>query len=241
MTHLVHLLMALIMIHFILRQSMLPVLVNIATAALTGLSLILLQPVITGQSKTHLEWLLTNPDTLTTLTLLVVFECIVVLAWCFANPSQAGKKAVFARFVKWFPGVTALPVIWYFLAMAIFEMPGVSFQNITLIMAAAVFGILTALPALIRSFLPATELRQELLFMLTIVLMLLSAIAPVQGTPVFSTTQDPQIISLLVFSGITAALFGAGVILSRLKKRPDPFARKRMPFGQKSVVGKKAA
>ncbi|HAJ98411.1 MAG TPA: hypothetical protein DCM62_00140 [Bacteroidales bacterium] len=241
MTHLVHLLMALIVIHFVFRQSMQRLGVNLACAVIAGLSLVLLQPAITAQSKTQLEGFLTNPEVLSTLTILVILECVLVAAWCFAKQSKSGKKPAVAKILEWFPGVMAWPVLWYFLARAIFEFPGASFQNIALIVAAGVFIILATVPTLIRNILPENDLRKELLFMLSMLLIMLSAIAPVQGTPIFSTTQNPQLLSLLTFVTFASLLFGGGILLNKIKTRRHTFGDKRLTIRQKAISERKAA
>lgn len=193
---------------FLLRHSFNNIWGNLIVASLSAISMIAVQPVLLDTSKADISAMLSNHEALTGISLLISLEMALLVFWCFLGFAKSQSRL--AKILKWHPCLFILPIIWYVQAQAIFFFPGIEFRLIAFISAAFALIILTAGPYMLRLLIPESDIRKELLFIISIIALLLTSIAPAQGTPLFPQTLNPEwggLLTLLALSAILA-LFG---------------------------------
>ena len=217
MEPLIHLVMIMLVVVFLLRHSFNNIWANLIVASLSAISMIAVQPVLLNTSKTDISAILSNHEVLTNISLLISLEMALLVFWCFLGFAKSQSRL--AKILKWYPCFFILPILWYAQAQAIFFSPGIEFRQIAYISAAFALTILTAGPYLLRLLIPESEIRKELLFIISIIALLLTSIAPAQGTPLFPQTLEPGWVSLLTLVAVSAILAIIGYLCKRFDIR----------------------
>lgn len=213
MEHLIHLVMALLLLLSVLRHSFSHFVTNLVIASLSALSLMAMQPVLLNLPKSQVNALLQGYETMTNMALLVSIELILFMAWCFS----AFKKIRYVKFLKIFPGFMIFPAMWYLQAQSFYYFAGVKFELLTYGMALLAFVIIALAPRLVKWMIPEPELRRELIFITALLTLFLAAIAPAQDTPLFRHPQSPEWHSLLTLLAMALVLGSIGFILKKCK------------------------
>ena len=117
----------------------------------------------------------------------------------------------------WIPGLMIFPVLSAALTELIFSLPGVDFS---LVGWSAGLGLLVALPALargLRALLPETDLRLEVMFLVSLIILLLGIVATVNGRTAATGTNRVEWTALLAVICLLAGCAAAGFMLRKYK------------------------
>lgn len=184
---LVTVLMILVALSFILKQSFgktwTVIAISATAAVFTGLS----WPLAIEQSKSQISTWLADPALMLDTAVVLSVEIIIQISFCImaVNLSAEGQmpkwKIVLYRILRWFPGVLIFPVLFSALVYAIFSFPGVDFRLTAWIMAAATVFLIPCGAWLFRKAVPEKDLRLELLFILNILTALFGIVGTVNG------------------------------------------------------------
>ncbi len=180
-------LMLLIALVFILKQSFgkpWTILIAASAAALfTGL----MWPLAIEQSKSRISVWLSDSSLMLDAAVVLSVEIVLQMAFCImaADLSNEGQmprwKITVYRILRWFPGVLIFPVLFSTLVYVIFAFPGNDFKLTAWILAALVFILIPAGAWAFRRAVLEKELRLELLFILNALTAIFGVIATVNG------------------------------------------------------------
>ena len=213
-------LMILIAMSFILKQSFSKPYAVLAAAAVLALFTGLMWPLAIEQSKSRIsEWL---ADTSLMLDVAVVLsvEVLLQIAFCItaANISTDGElpkwKILTYKALRWFPGVLIFPVLFSALVYSVFALPGNDFRLTAWVLAGIVLCVVPLGAWMFRKAVPEKDLRLELLFILNALIAIFGIIATVNGQTVAAGTTD---VDWKAFGGvviITLAGAAAGLLWS---------------------------
>ena len=170
MYSLVIILMVLVCINFILKQSWhkwWSVLAHAAAAALfTGL----MWPAAVRQSRSQIDAWLSDPGLMLDTSVVITIEVILQISFCLlsVNLMNSGKlkpSVIWSyRVLRWFPGILIFGVLFSFLVCLIFAFPGMPFTLVAWSAAAVVFAVTAGGAWLIRLVFPDRESRLEIFF-----------------------------------------------------------------------------
>lgn len=229
--------MILLVLASILRQSFSNFVANLVIASLVALTPLAMQPFLLDIPKSQIFSILDDFDKMTNMAILICLEMTIFVAWCFSG----FKNFKYSNVLKFFPGITFVPVIWYLQAQSFYYFPGVKFEQITYGIAIATFAIILLAPLAVRYIIPERELRRELVFIIALVAILLAAVAPAQATPVFRNPQNPQWLSLLALLSVVILLSTTGYLIKRLNINPVARVGKLLRLSQRQAKHRKVA
>ena len=222
---LVIILMVLVCINFVLKQSWhkwQSVLAHAAAAAMfTGL----MWPVAVRQSRSQIDVWLSSPDLMLDTSVIITIEVIIQISFCMlsVNIMNSGKlkpAAVWSyRVLRWFPGIMIFGVLFSILVYLIFAFPGVSFPLVAWSAAAAVFAAVSGGAWLMRLFFPDKESRLEMLFLTNALTGIVAVIATVNGQTAVTGVGEMDWPSLAGVLGLVTA----GVLAGSFSKTARPF------------------
>ena len=180
-------LMILIALGFLLKQSFgkpaTVIAVAVAAAVFTGMS----WPLAIGQSKSQISTWLADSALMLDVAVVMSVEIILQMAFCImaVNISSEGWlprwKIIMYRILRWFPGVLFFPVLFSALTYLIFALPGNDFKTVAWIMAAGVLVVIPVGAWIFRKAIPEKDLRLELYFILNALMAIFGIIATVNG------------------------------------------------------------
>ena len=224
---LVIILMVLVCINFILKQSWhkwWSVLAHATAAALfTGL----MWPAAVRQSRSRIDAWLSNPDLMLDTSVVITLEVILQISFCLLsvhlmNSGKSGKAAVRGyRVLRWFPGVLVFGVLYSFLVYLIFAFPGVSFPVVAWSAAAAVFAVVAGGAWLMRRLFPDKESRLEMFFLTNALTGIVAVIATVNGQTAVAGVSD---VDWRALAGVLG-LVSAGVLAGSFVRTARPFRK----------------
>lgn len=180
-------LMLLIALVFVLKQSFGKPWTVLAAAAAAALFTGLMWPLAIGQSKSRISAWLADSALMLDAAVVLSVEIVLQMAFCMmaAGLSAEGRmprwKIVVYRILRWFPGVLIFPVLFSALVYVIFAFPGNDFKLTAWILAALVFILIPAGAWAFRKAIPEKELRLELLFILNALTAIFGVMATVNG------------------------------------------------------------
>ena len=168
----------------------------VAVAAVCALFVGLSWPMAIEQSRNKIaEWLQDQPlmlDVSVVLTIEVLWQmafCLLAAGLLYVR--RVRRRTLWAyRVLRFFPGVLVFAVLFYGLIQAIYAFPGVDFARVAWTMAAIVFVALPLGAWGLRFLVPEKDLRLEILFLLSSLVMTLGVVATVNGTTSFGGS-DP--------------------------------------------------
>ncbi len=219
MSQLIQMLMVVIALGFVVKQSLGNKWQWLAGALLNGSLIWILKPFALQQSKTAMESLLSNPEIMTNLSLFVIVDCSILMTYCFKNAGEilnnikAGdwNKNIWRNFLKIYPGFLVVPMLYFALSHAFFLTPGVSFTTVTWVVTVVVVLLSGFAPYLTKIVLPNNDIRRELLVIICIIIACIGIVGTVNGTTVYKNMNKIDWGSLLwvSISGIVVAGMGA--------------------------------
>ncbi len=166
------LLMIVIMLMFVMKQTFNIAWVSFAIAALCAVSVVVFFPYAASMSKSQLTQWLGNQSLLLDAAVIICVESALVMLFCIRSISF--PMSWLTRVLQWLPGVMIIPVLLYVEASLMFTLTGMSFSLIAWILALAVLIVLPLLSLALRRLIPEHELRLELLFLLALLSAFLS-------------------------------------------------------------------
>ena len=168
----------------------------VVVAAVGALFVGLSWPIAIEQSRNKIaEWLQDQPlmlDVSVVLTLEVLWQmAFCLLAGKLLYAGKVRRRTLWTyRVLRFFPSILFFAVLFYGLIQAIYAFPGVDFAKVAWTMAAVVLVSLPLGALGLRSLVPEKDLRLEILFLLSSLVMTLGVVATVNGTTSFSGS-DP--------------------------------------------------
>lgn len=183
----VFILMVLVCVNFMLKQTWRKVYSVAASAAVCALFTGLMWPWAIEQSRTQIADWLSDPALMLDTSVILTLEVVLQMAFCLLSvhvqtSGKLRKRTVWCyRALRWFPGILIFAVLFSGLVAAIFAFPGVSFRLVAWSTAAGVLVLIPAGTWLLRWLLPEREVRLELLFLSNALIAILGIIATVNG------------------------------------------------------------
>jgi len=175
------------------------------------------------QSRNEIRvWLADQPlmlDVSVVLTLEVFWQiayCMLSARMLYGEPMRRRTIWLY-RVLRFFPGVLIFPVLFYLLIQVIYALPGYEFSTIAWSLALVVGVFFPAGAWGLRWLLPEKNLRLEVLFLLSSLILILGIVATVNGTTTFHGSDPVEWLALAAFGIISllCALMG----LLRFNKR----------------------
>lgn len=171
-------------------------------------------------SKTKLEAFLNDTVVLQDMAVWITAESAICFGFCLValrNLYGTVKKRKWLA-LYWYPGLLLFPVLFYLLTQLIFSMPGIAFDKIARILAAAVFLLIPAGSWLLKKLFPEPELKLEIHFLLSFFICIIGLLCTVNGNTTYMPVSQQTNYEEL---GMTFVLFlvftGGGLIFARLK------------------------
>ena len=175
-----------------------------------------------SQSGLQVLTLLGNADEMLNVAVLLNVEVVVHLTFCILSAHQNRltllQNIVF-QIVRFVPGVFAFLSL---IALEVYTMvsnPGIDFQTIAWLMAVAILFITPIATLSLRYFFPEYELRLEMIFHISIMMMLLGVIATVNGRTAAVATANTDVVSSLSVAALLMLGIAAGVLNFYIKKK----------------------
>jgi len=211
MQQILYVIMFFIMLSFIIKLSFRPVGVIIVTGLLVGAFLLAVGRYAPLQSKTQLADLLSNPSLMLDISVWISVESLLGMAFCFIMLQNiTGNPWKYERWLKYYPGLLILPVLFYLLTQITFAFPGAEFAVISGTFAVfAAMGII-GLTLFILWVIPERSIRLEILFINWIFILILGIVSTVNGRPSIQGTHETHLPALLTLAVIFAAFFLLG-------------------------------
>lgn len=183
-------------------------------------SVVVMYPYAILQSKTQIADYLQNIGALQNMAILVTAESAIGFGFCVAylRGVYGKKKPWWRQLLWWYPGLLLFPVLFYVLTEFIFLMTGVSFTTTTYVIAATVLVLLPLIAKVMAWFVPESDLRIELHFLISLFICILGLLSTVNGQTVYTPQEEPinwnaVLLSLVLF----AVLFTLGFAWNRIK------------------------
>ena len=187
MTTVVLILMILVCFNFLLKQTFVPRNVLAITTLVLGIFAALMWQVAIEQSKTQIIDWLHDTSLMRNIAAILSIDVVVQLTFCIFTVRSAGSRSntlrsrIIAKGLLFYPGFIIFPVVFALLVQLIFLTPGVSF---TLVSTSLGVVILFAVPLgrmALRTILPESDLRLEILFLSNVLVALVGILATVNG------------------------------------------------------------
>ncbi|GAB6012764.1 hypothetical protein [Viscerimonas tarda] len=173
------------------------------------------------QSKTQLTDFLYNTKIMQDGAVLITIEAALCFAFCFAElraMSGIKKENRWKPLLYWYPGLLALPVLFYLQTQLIFGMPGTDFTALSYMLALAVFIALPLLSRFFKWLCPEKELRLEIYFLVNLFVCIVGLITTVNGTTTYATVKEPVNVKAVLLSlGMFAVFFMTGMLGHKYK------------------------
>lgn len=178
--------MLLVVVMFLLKLTFHHPIGVMALCALAAIFSVMTVGYATEQSKTQIASWLSQPDLMLDTSVWLTIDVALLIAFCVLEGRRltgglTRKEKIWHAFTLWFPGILIFPVLFSFLVEVIFAMPGTDFNMIGWMMAAGVMILFPLLALGLRHLLPETDLRLELIFLLSLLTAALGIIATVNG------------------------------------------------------------
>lgn len=173
------------------------------------------------QSSTEIAAWLANTDLVRDISVLLNIDVLLAMAFCLlaADVKVAGRIGRKARwlyaFLRFFPGIMIVPMMFGILVETIFAFPGEDFSLIAWSLGAVFFIAIPLLTYLVKRLLPETFLRLELLFLCNILIALMGIVATVNGKTAVVGTDNTNL-KALGGTFLLVAIFGfVGMVWQR--------------------------
>lgn len=177
-----------------------------------------------GQSRTLIADRLSRPELMLDLSVWLTVDVALLICFCIlmarrmTGAEQGRKESAALSLTLWFPGLLIFPVLFALLVETVFAMPGTDFGVIGYGMAAGVLVILPALACLLELLLPESDIRLELLFLVSLLTAALGIVATVNGRTAATGNNSVEWDALAGVVGILLVGFVAGMIINRYKQ-----------------------
>ncbi len=215
--------MVLVYLQFCLKQTFLKPWQWIVATSVCTLFTGLIWPWSIEQSRNQIaEWLADQPlmlDTSVVLSLEALWQMsFCLLAGRLMYDGQVKRRTVWLyRVLRFFPGILILAVLYSAQVSLIYMLPGTAFGTVAWSMAIAVAVLLPSISWLLRWLLPERDLRLEVLFLSSALLLILGIVATVNGTTNFRGRDDVDWLALAADIALTLTCAAAGFLIWRYR------------------------
>ena len=157
------------------------------------------------QSRNEIQAWLANQPLMLDVSVVLTIEVFWQIAYCilsgkmlYGEPMRRRTIWIY-RILRFFPGILVFPVLFYALVQTIYAFPGVDFAIIAWTLA-GVIGIIMPTGAWgLRWLIPEKDLRLEVLFLLSTLILILGVVATVNGTTTFHGSDPIEWLALATF------------------------------------------
>lgn len=221
----------LVCFNFALKQTFLRLYLALGGLMLFAILVYLLWPYAILQSKTQIAQWVRTPAVMLNISVLITLDVVVHLFFCMRSASALGPPPLSKR-AEWilvalriYPGLMILPTAFAALTYTIFSLPGTGFTLVAGLFALG-FALLFALLQLLLRFLRLDrEMALELLFLTSVLEALLGVVVTVNGATAVQAVSSVDWLSSLSVLGIVLGGGLAGMLVRRIVKAKNRFAR----------------
>lgn len=177
-------------------------------------------PYAVEESPVRLNENLNDPAILQNLSALITLEAIAYTGFCFLALQEMfhGKGSRWYPVLKYYPGLLIFPVLYFLLVQAFFYFPGAEFMKVTIYVALTVIVIIPGLALLLRNFVKETDLRLEIHFLVSALVVVLGLISVNRGRIVYrSQAESMDWMALSRTLGLFLILAVFGYFLYRIR------------------------
>ena len=217
--------MILVCFNFLLKQTFSGWRSMAITTVILALFAAMMWHVAIEQSKTQIADWIENTELMRNISVILSLDAIIQLAFGIMAVQKSEHKEtkrsvkIFKKFLKHYPGLLIFPVTFGILIELIFMLPGTSFSLIAYLLAASILIIVPVGSRLLRTLLPESDLRLEILFLSNVLVAMIGVIATVNG----ETQNKPAgNVDFYALSGVVLLLMAgiiAGIGINALKQR----------------------
>lgn len=188
METLVLVIMTIVCLSFVLKQTFMKPWAVVLYAVLCAVFIGVMWDVAAEQSKAQIREWLGNPRLMLDTSAVMTVEVMIQTAYCIFSAHLMTTGGVrrrmlwIYRLLRFFPGLLVFPVLFHLEAVAMFTFTGMSFRMIAYSLAAVVAVAVFLCVMAVKWLLPEKDIRLEILFFLNVLLLLLGIIATVNGS-----------------------------------------------------------
>ena len=164
---------------------------------------------------------LADTDLVRDISVLLNMDVLMATAFCLlaADVEVAGcigrKARLLFAFLRFFPGIMIIPMMFGILVETIFAFPGEDFSLIAWTLGAVFCIAIPLLTYVVKRLLPETFLRLELLFLCNLLIALMGIVATVNGKTTVVGTDNTNLEALAGTVVLVAVLGIAGMVWQR--------------------------
>ncbi len=169
------------------------------------------------QSSTEIAGWLADTDLVRDISVLLNIDVLMATAFCLLSADvevagRIGRKArLLFAFLRFFPGIMIIPMMFGILVETIFAFPGADFSLIAWTLGAVFCIAIPLLTYVVKRLLPETFLRLELLFLCNLLIALMGIVATVNGKTTVVGTDNTNLEALAGTVVLVAVLGIAGM------------------------------
>lgn len=225
METLVLFMMILVCLSFVLKQTFHNVKEIMAAAVVLLFFVGMMWTFAAEQSKTQVAAWIADQQLMLDMAVLMSVDVALTMFFCVFHvdikTSEHVSKAKRTAYtvLKYFPGLLVFPVVFSFLVMLVFVLPGVSFQTVSWGLGAVVFLLVPTLTYGLKWLLPESAIRLEMLFLLNVVLGLAGIVGTVNGKTAVSGINDFDVRSLVSVVAIVVVGMAVGMAYYRWREQ----------------------
>lgn len=217
--------MILVCFNFLLKQTFSGWRSMAITTVILALFAAMMWHVAIEQSKTQIADWIENTELMRNISVILSLDAIIQLAFGIMAVQKSEQKEtkrsvkIFKKFLKHYPGLLIFPVTFGILIELIFMLPGTSFSLIAYLLAASILIIVPVGSRLLRTLLPESDLRLEILFLSNVLVAMIGVIATVNGE---TQNKPADNVDFYALSGVVLLLMAgivAGIGINALKQR----------------------
>lgn len=215
METLVLVIMTIVCLSFVLKQTFMKPWAVVLYAVLCAVFIGGMWDVAAEQSKAQIREWLGNPRLMLDTSAVMTVEVMIQTAYCILSAHLMTTGGVrrrmlwIYRLLRFFPGLLVFPVLFHLEAVAMFTFTGMSFRMIAYSLAAVVAVAVFLCVMAVKWLLPEKDIRLEILFFLNVLLLLLGIIATVNGSTAVAGVSS---VDWTALAGVLALIILFGVI-----------------------------
>ena len=218
-------LMILIVLGFILKQSFNKPYTVIVTAVILALFTGFSWPLAIEQSGSRISEWLSDSSLMLDVAVVMSVEILLQMTFCImsVNISAEGElpkwKIAVYKALRWFPGILIFPVLFSALVFAVFALPGNDFRVVSWSLAGVMLIAVSGGAWLFRKLVPEKDLRLELLFIFNALTALFGIVATVNGQTAVEGISEVDWTAFAGIAGIIAAGAAIGLLYYLIKNK----------------------
>lgn len=222
METLVIVLMLLVGLTFLLKLTWHGVAGTALLSCLVALFIVLTYGYAADQSRTQIAGWLMRPDLMLDMSVLLTVDVACQIMFCVLMTRRdscvrfSRFQSVMLAFSLWFPGLMIFPVLFAMLVEVIFALPGVDFAVSGWVTAGLVVIAMPLLSFLLKRLLPRQDMRLEMLFLVSLLIICLGVVATVNGRTAYAGTENADWRALGAVTALTLLLAVAGLVINRI-------------------------